>query len=165
MARSLDSGMEQESTGKPSKEKVEIADLKIALALAKKTLKEAGGLQALQKGIASSKDPAQVVSKFLVQLIMKIKDSLEQQGIELSPTIVLSQDGWLIQMVDFVETELGLPTEFSEDVIGDVMETFKAMLQGEATKEVGAVPPQGAAPPVAGPPAPMGGAPANMMGG
>lgn len=162
MARSLDGSMQED----PAQEKqssdrdVEGADLKIALALGKKTMKEAGGLQALQQGIQSSKDPTQVVSKFLVQLIMKIKDSLQQQGVELSPSIVLSADGWLVQMIDFIETSLHLPTEFSEEVIGDVMETFKAMLQGQAKGQQETQAPQ-QGPPQAGPPQQA----APMMGG
>lgn len=152
MARSLDVSMEekQDAPDQEAGTEVEAADLKIALALGKKTLQEAGGLKALQQGISSTKDPAQVVSKFLVQLIMKIKDSLQKEGIELSPRIVLSANGWLVQMVDFIETELKLPTEFSEDVIGDVMETFKAMLQGQAKGQQEAQAPQ-QGPPLAGP--------------
>lgn len=148
MARSLDGSMQEDPAQEEqsSDRDVEGADLKIALALGKKTMQEAGGLEALQKGIASTKDPAQVVSKFLVQLIMKIKDSLEKEGIELSPRIVLSANGWLVQMVDFIEVSLKLPTEFSEEVIGDVMETFKAMLQGQSQGEQQGAPPQQAAP-------------------
>ena len=151
MEKSLDPTVmeEQEAPAEETQEAptdVEKADLKISLALGKKTMQEAGGLQALQKGMANTKDPAQVVSKFLVQLIMKIKDSLEKEGIELSPRIVLSANGWLVQMVDFIEVSLKLPTEFSEEVIGDVMETFKAMLQGQSRGEQQGAPPQQAAP-------------------
>lgn len=161
--RSLDPAVqEQSATQEEGGRDIAAADLKIAVAIAKKTLKEGGGLEALKKGLGTSQDPAQVVSKFLVQLIMKIKDALQQQEIELSPNIILSNNGWLVQMVAFIEDELGLPVEFSEEVISDVMETFKAMVKGQQGGQPAApagpsqgMPPQ-PAPAQAGAP-PMGG--------
>lgn len=108
---------------------LEHLDLEIAVKLGTKLLMEAGGLDVIKKGLDSSGDPAQVVSKFLVQLIMQIKEAVDSQGVELSPNIVLGKGGWVDQMLELIEGELGLPPTFSDDVFADVMETFKAMAQ------------------------------------
>ena len=164
--KSLDTQMEPQDQyqGMNKASREEEMDLEIAVKLGTKLLKEAGGLDTLQQAISDTQDPAQVVAKFLVQLILQIKDSVASQDIDLSPNIVLGQDGWIVQMLDLLEKELGLPEEFSEDVLDDVVETFKAMAQGEQ----GGQPQQGQpqASPQQGAPMPQQGAPASpMMGG
>lgn len=131
---------------------LEHLDLEIAVKLGTKLLMEAGGLDVIKKGLDSSGDPAQVVSKFLVQLIMQIKEAIDSQGVELSPNIVLGKGGWVDQMLDLIEGELGLPATFSDDVFADVMETFKAMAQ--QPQQGGQPPQQGAQPPAQGAPMP-----------
>lgn len=145
----------QEPADKSSLKKAsqeEEMDLEIAVRLSKKLMKEAGGLDAVKQVISASQDPVQVVAKFLVQLILQVKDEVAKQGVELSANIVLGQGGWLVQMLDLLEQELGLPQEFSDGIVDDVIETFKALSQGGK----GGTPPQGAAPtqgqPTAGPP-------------
>lgn len=122
---------------------LEQLDLEIAVKLGTKLLKEAGGLKALEKAISDSGDPAQAVSKFLVQLMMQIKEAIDAQGVELSPNIVLGEGGWVNQMLDLIEEELGLPPDFSDEVFNDVMETFKAMSQGNRGAEQAPAGPQG----------------------
>ena len=136
--KSLDTASENNAADKD----VPAADLKISVHLAKKSMQEGGGLAALNNAIENTTDPAQVISKFLVQLLMSIKDSLTKQNIELSPEIVLADGGWVVQMVDFIEKELKLPPAFSDETIVDVLETFKAMAQGEAKQEAAASQPQ-----------------------
>ena len=144
----------ESSLNKASQE--EDMDLQIAVKLSKKLMHEAGGLDAIKKVISASQDPVQVVAKFLVQLIMQIKDEVAKQGIELSPSIVLGQGGWLVQMLDLLEQELGLPQEFSDGIVDDVIETFKALSQGgkggQPPQQAGAQAPQGPQPLAAGPP-------------
>ena len=144
-------GLDTEATAPESKGPQDIAklDLEIAVKLGTRLLKDAGGLDALRKGVQSSADAPQVVAKFLVQLIMKIKDTLSAQQIQLTPEIVLADGGWIEQMLDVIEKELKLPPEFSDNVVADVMETFKALAQSEAKGEQ--------QPAAAGPPQAQGG--------
>lgn len=151
---------EQEAPPQEGGSKLVEADLKIAVALSKKAMSEGGGLEMLKKALGSTQDPAQVVSKFLVQLTMKVKDLVAQEGVELSPEIVLAKNGWIVQMLDYVETQLKLPPEFSDEILQDVMETFQAMSM--ETKQEGA-PPQGGQPPMQGQ-APMQGPPPPQAG-
>lgn len=127
---------------------LEEMDLQIAVALGKRLMKDAGGLKAVEQAIAGSGDPAQAVSKFLVQLITQIKEAVASEGVELSPRIVLANNGWVTQMLDSMEQELGLPPEFSDEVFNDVIETFKALAASGGQAPQG----QPAAPASAGPP-------------
>lgn len=108
---------------------LEELDLEIAVKMGTRLMKEAGGLKAIEQALGGSGDPVQAISKFLVQLIMQIKEAVSSQGVELSPNIVLAQGGWVEQMLDVIEGELGLPADFSDQVFGDVVETFKALAQ------------------------------------
>jgi hypothetical protein len=135
--------------------KIEQADLQIAVKMGTKLLREAGGLKAIESALRGSGDPAQAIAKFLVQLIMQIKEAVEKQGVTLSPTIVLGEGGWVHQMLDVIEQELGLPPEFSDQVFGDVVETFKALAQGASQAGAGAAT-NGAPQATPGAPAPQG---------
>lgn len=139
---------------------IEESDLEIAVHMSKQLLLQGGGLQAIQKAVSGTADPAQVISKFLVQLLLKVKDAVAKEGVELSPAIVLGRGGWVEQMLDLIETELKLPPEWSVEILDDIIETFKALAQspqqGAAPQGVPAPqgqPPQAAAPP--GVPAPQ----------
>lgn len=131
---------------------LEELDLEIAVKMGTRLMKEAGGLKAIEQAMNGSGDPVQAISKFLVQLIVQIKEAVEQQGIELSPNIVLAQGGWVEQMLDVIEGELGLPPDFSDQVFADVVETFKALAQsgGNAGPQPGAAPQAAAGPAIAG---------------
>lgn len=158
----IKSGRINEQSQKPASDLEEL-DLEIAVKMGTKLMKEAGGLQAIEKALAGSGDPAQAISKFLVQLMMKIKETIDAQGVELSPNIVLAKGGWVEQMLDMIEQELGLPPEFSDEVFGDVVETFKALSKGG---QQGGQPPAeaGAPAPQAGPMPPQGGGLQGMGG-
>lgn len=153
-------GRINQQSQKPASDLEEL-DLEIAVKMGTKLMKEAGGLQAIEKALSGSGDPAQAISKFLVQLMMKIKETIDAQGVELSPNIVLAKGGWVEQMLDLIEQELGLPPEFSDEVFGDVVETFKALSKGG---QQGAQPPAGGAPQQAGPMPPSGGGLQGMGG-
>ena len=95
-----------------------------------KLLKEGGGLDTLGKAIQQSQDPAQVVGQFMVQLIGSLIDQLKEQ-IDLDPRVFLVPDGFLDNILDFLEDQLSLPEEFSDQVEGEVLEMIKALAMGE----------------------------------
>lgn len=95
-----------------------------------KLLKEGGGLDTLGKAIQQSQDPAQVVGQFMVQLIGSLIEQLKEQ-IDLDPRVFLVPDGFLDNMLDFLEDQLSLPSEFSDQVEGEVLEMIKALAMGE----------------------------------
>lgn len=158
--------MPQKNTGprgdNPEAQPIEQLDLDIATKLGEKLMAEGKGMDVIRTAVEQSGDPTQAISKFLVQMIMQIKDAVGSKGVELSPNIVLGQNGWVMNMLDLIEGDLGLPSGFSDDVFNDVMETFKALAQAE---ERGAqAPAQPAAGPQGGGLQAMGGAPAPTGG-
>lgn len=118
--------------------------------LAVKMLKEGGGLQVLEKALQQSQDPAQVVGQFLVQLIAGLAENLSQR-IDLDPRIFLAPDGFLDHILNYIEQQLSLPPEFSDEVKAECLEMIRAMAQGETKPQPQAGPQQGAQPPQAGP--------------
>jgi hypothetical protein len=86
--------------------------------------------------------------------------------LEISPKIYLADGGVLNQILDVIEEKLGLPSDFSDKVFGECVETIKGAAQGaEKGGLQGGQPPQQA--PASGPvPAPApGGAPPVEAGG
>lgn len=136
---------------------VDEQQVEIVTRLAIKMMKDGGALGTLEKALTQSKDPAEVVGQFIVQMIGALMENLKTQ-IDLDPRVFLVPDGFLDNILDFIEDQLSLPEEFSEEVEGAVLEMIKALAQGEQQPapaqgpglEQG--PPQGAMPP-----APQGG--------
>ena len=108
-------------------------------------IKESGVLEKLGPALQQSADPAQVVGQFLVQLIGHLADVASEQ-FNFDPRVFLARDGWLDRTLEFIEDELGLPEEFSDQVKDTVLEMIKALAQGEkqpqqpAQAQPGAVP-------------------------
>lgn len=105
-------------------------------------IKESGVLEKLGPALQQSADPAQVVGQFLVQLIGQLAEVASEEY-NFDPRVFLAQNGWLDRTLEFIEDELGLPEEFSEDVKGTVLEMIKALAQGEKQPQQ---PQQGAVP-------------------
>lgn len=159
MPKSLDQVNMERSVDENRGEEVNNDDLEIAFRMAVQLLSD-GGMQVIKDAINKSEDPGLVVGQFLVQLIGQITENLQQQ-IDFDPRVFLAQNGWLDLILDYIETELGLPENFSDGVYGEVMELIKAAAQspdapnnvmGEESEQ-GALPQQPQAPEPAGMPA------------
>ena len=108
-------------------------------------IKESGVLKKLGPALQQSADPAQVVGQFLVQLVGHLADVASEEY-NFDPRVFLAQNGWLDKTLEFIEDELGLPEEFSDDVKGTVLEMIKALAQGEKQPQQPAQPQSGAVP-------------------
>ena len=102
-----------------------------------------GGLQTIQQALQSSQDPGQVVGQFIAQMAGQLAEST-QANFGIDPAVFAAPDGFVDQMLQYIETSLGLPPEFSDQVYGETMEVLKAAAQGE---QQGATAPQATAPP------------------
>lgn len=120
MAQSLDQQPPQEE-GK----KYKSSDVELSVRLGVKLLKEGGGLEIIGKALNESQDPAQVIAQFLTQLIGKLAEQLQTEY-DIDPGIFLAKNGWLDAILDYIEVQLKLPKEFSDQVYGEVLETIKA---------------------------------------
>jgi hypothetical protein len=85
-----------------------------------------GGLQTIQQALQSSQDPGQVVGQFLAQMVGQLAEST-QQNFGIDPSVYGEEDGFIDQTLNYIETSLGLPKEFSDQVYGEVLEIMKAV--------------------------------------
>lgn len=102
-----------------------------------------GGLETIQQALQSSQDPGQVVGQFIAQMAGQLAEST-QANLGIDPAVFAQPDGFVEQMLQYIETSLKLPPEFSDQVYGETMEVLKAAAQGE---QRGATAPQATAPP------------------
>lgn len=118
--------------------------LSIMVNLAKNLIDD-GGNQVITAAM-KSRDPGQVIGQFLVQLAQQIAEKLEGK-VDVSPRIILIEDGWVEQVSDYLQEEYGIDkatADRAELYIGAVgMKQAQAMQQEAAG---GAVPPADMAP-------------------
>ena len=124
MATSLDTS----KTNSPNRVEYSAEDVEIAVRLAIKLLNEGNGLKIIADAIQQSKDPAQVIGKFLAQMIGQLAEKLRDEA-GINPGIFIAKNGFLDQILDYIETKLGYPEEFSDQVYGRVLDTIKAAAQ------------------------------------
>lgn len=137
MAKSLDETEQQGKVEVPSE------DVEIAVRMAIKMLNEGGGLKVIAESIQQSKDPAQVIGKFLTQLIGQLAEKLRDE-IGIDPSIFIAKNGFLDQILDYIEKKLGYPSNFSDQIYAEVLDTIKAAARSPAPQ--GQVSGPGAAP-------------------
>lgn len=100
-------------------------DTEIAVRMAIQMLTQGNGLQVISDAINKSQDPAMVVGQFLSQMMGALGEQLVQQ-VGLDPAVFLAKEGFLDQILDYIETKLGYPEEFSDQIYMQVLETVKA---------------------------------------
>lgn len=125
MARSLDDVQNEQAMQDNKGQEVSNEDVEIAFRMAVQMLNSGGGMQVIRDAMNGSQDPAQVIGQFLAQLMGQLAEQLQGQ-VNLDPRVFLAKNGWLDLMLDYIESELGLPSEFSDQVYGEVLETIKA---------------------------------------
>lgn len=131
---SLDSMKSAQKSSGPNK------DVELAVRMTIKMLNEGGGLDVIAQALKESQDPAQVVGQFLAQIVGQLAEKLQQEfGVD--PRIFLAQDGWLTKILDYIEGEMGLPPEFSDEVFSQVLEVIKAAAMGSQQAPAQAVQP------------------------
>lgn len=121
------------ATGTLSKE--EKADLKIMVTLAKNLIDDEG--YKIIESSEESKDPSVVIGQFLMQLASQLS---EQLPFDPSPKILLSEDGWVEQISDYLQDEYNVPKK-----IMDRAEIFIAS-SAQQMAQAGNQPPQEGAP-------------------
>lgn len=140
----------------PSKDE----QVELAVRMTIKLLDQGGGLKVIADALQQSRDPAQVIGQFLAQIVGQLAEKLEKE-FDVDPSIFLAKGGWLDNVLDYIEAQLGLPPEFSDQVYGNVLETVKAAAMGGEVPEQA---PQEGVPNNAGPTPMQPGAPQAPMG-
>lgn len=113
-------------------------DTRTVVLMGKAMLKQ-GGLDVIKKALAQSRDKAQVIGTFLAQMTGQMAEMTAEEGID--PAIYAQPGGFIEQILDYIEIQLGLPKDFSDQVYNETLETIKA-----ASMNGGAQPQQAPAP-------------------
>lgn len=133
---------EKEENGQLTDEEED--DLRIAVNIAKDLIDQ-GGIDVIDKAVATSKDPGQVVGQFLMQAAREITNNLPEEVV-LSPRIWLARGGVLEEISDYIQDEYGIDSEVMDRAEMYVASALQAQAQQEQ-QAAGA--PQGA--PAGGP--------------
>jgi hypothetical protein len=109
----------------PAKKEFPKEDVELAFRLAVKLLNEGGGLKVIADSIQQSQDPAQVIGKFLAQLMGQLAEKLRDEA-GIDPGIFIAKGGFLEHILDYIEQKLGYPSDFSDKIYAEVLDTIKA---------------------------------------
>lgn len=121
---------EQEQTGQEG-EGTNPDHVELVVRLCIKAIQDSDVLDTLEEAVRTSKDLATVFGRFLVQMMGGV---LEQIGdrYDMSPNIFLHpRDGVVVVLLDWLEEQLGLPPEFSDQVWPEILEMVKGLAQGQ----------------------------------
>lgn len=102
-------------------------DVELLVRTAIKLLNEGGGVDVIKQALNSSQDPGQVVGQFMGQLIMQMGENMIEQ-LQIDPRAFLAKGGFLEEILDYLEEQLALPPEFSDQVYSEVVEMIKAVV-------------------------------------
>ena len=157
MAKSLDQVDAERQLEANKGREVPQDDLEIAFRMGVQLLND-GGLDMLRKAINESTDPAVVIGQFLAQLMGQMAETLRDE-VDIDPAVFLAKGGWLDMTLDYIETKLGYPEQFSDQIYSEVLEIVKAGAMGseapnnvmEMGQEGGEMPQQPAVPGMANP--------------
>lgn len=134
-------------------------DVEILVRVGIQLLKQ-GGLDIIKKAINSSSDPAQVIGQFMAQLILKMGEEFVEK-MQLDPRAFLAKGGFLEELLDYLEQQLGLPSDFSDKIYSETVEVIKAVVLSRGARPGQGQPQQAEQ----GPPQPQQGQPIEQMGG
>lgn len=124
MAKALSQVNMEKSVEENQGAQVSDDDVELAFRMTVEMLDE-GGMQVIRDAIDKSNDPAMVIGQFLAQIMGQLAEQLRDEY-EIDPKIFLAKNGWLDAVLDFIETDLGYPDSFSDEVYQQVLEIVKA---------------------------------------
>lgn len=126
MAKSLDQVQLENATEETEEGTTEYraVDVKVATNIVLEALDQ-GGLQVIRDAINQSEDPAMVIGQLLAQIFGQVAESAEQEY-NIPPGVFVAEGGVLDHVLNYIESELGYPEEFSDEIYAQVMETIKA---------------------------------------
>lgn len=129
MAKSLDQVNLERSVQAKAGTKYPAEDVELATRMGVKLLSEGNGIQIIKDAINKSQDPAQVIGQFLAQMMGQLAEVLQKQY-DIDPGIFVAKNGFLDNILNYIEGKLGYPEEFSDQIYGQVLETIKAAASG-----------------------------------
>src|SRR5690606_29434493 len=122
--------------------KEEKDDLRIMVTLSKNLIDDEG--YKIIESSEKSKDPSVVIGQFLMQLAAQLA---EQLPFDPSPKILLSEDGWVEQISDYLQEDYGVPKKVMDRAEIFIASSAQQMAQGGSQQPQEGVP--ASQPPVA----------------
>lgn len=113
-------------------------ELKIMVNLAEDMIDD-GGYQVIEQAM-NSKDPAQVIGQFILQLGSQLG---EQLPFEISPRIMLAEGGWVEQISDYLQEEYDVPKKIMDRAEIFIGSTAQGMAQQQQPAPAQPAMPQG----------------------
>jgi len=120
----------KEAPEQKAKSNDEDYDLKIAVLMGMQLLDQ-GGFDVIEKAVDQSKDPGQVIGQFLLQMGQQLYESLPDD-VKFDPGIMLEEDGWVEQISDYIQDELGISRDIMDKAEVYVGSTATQMAQAKA---------------------------------
>jgi hypothetical protein len=115
----------EQTQGSPDEE----LDLKIAVMMGERLLED-GGFDVIDRAVASSKDPGQVIGQFIMQMGQQLFEGMPDD-MKLSPSIMLADGGWVEQISDYIQKQAGVKKEIMDKAEIYVASTAQQMAQGK----------------------------------
>lgn len=111
----------------------EETDLEIAVLIGERLLDD-GGMEVIQKAIDQSRDPAQVIGQFFIQMIQQLMESLPED-VQLSPRVFLAKGGFVEQLMDYLDDEMEIDTKILDKAEIYIATTITQMGNANAAKQ------------------------------
>lgn len=126
-------------------------DLSIVVILAENLIDD-GGIEVIDQALAESKDPAQVIGQFLMQMVSQMSEQFPAE-FSISPRVFLAEGGWVEQISDYLQEEYDVPREVMDRAEMFIAAQADSMAQGAVQQDAA----QPEAPAVPQPAMPQGG--------
>lgn len=107
-------------------------DLSIMVNLALELIDD-GGIDVIEKAVAESSDPGQVIGQFLMQMVSQISEQLPED-VTVSPKIFFAHGGWVEQVSDYLQEQYGVDKEIMDKAEMFIGTAAQQMQEGEAAK-------------------------------
>lgn len=96
---------------------------------------EQGGADVIQQAMSGSKNPAQVIAQFILQLGSQIADSMDSQGMPVNPQVMLNEGGFVEQVSDFLQSYYDIPKDVMDQAEKIVGAAAMSMHQAESAPQ------------------------------
>lgn len=104
-------------------------DLKIAVMMGERLLQN-GGFDVIDRAVASSKDPGQVIGQFIMQMGQQLFENMPED-MKLSPSIMLAEGGWVEQISDYIQEQNDVKKDIMDKAEIYIASTAQQMAQGQ----------------------------------
>jgi hypothetical protein len=124
--------LEEKMKETPKKEPMDDRDIDLKIAvLMGMDLLDKGGFDVIEKAVDESSDPSQVIGQFILQLGQQLHEKMPDD-LKFDPGIMLEEGGWVEQISDYIQAQIGVSAEIMDKAEIYVAHTATQMAQNKA---------------------------------